>query len=62
MPPWTCQKLQRAFKQGPHRFSLQYIDFLHEEFFDMINKGQWMVPYQQKMYYTYQASNCPPQV
>jgi hypothetical protein len=42
-PPWTCQQLQRTFKQGPHRSPLQYIDFLHEEFVDMINKGQWMV-------------------
>jgi hypothetical protein len=43
MPPWTRQQLQRAFKRGQHRSSLQYIDFLHEEFVDMINKGQWIV-------------------
>ncbi len=28
--------------QGPHRFFLEYIDFLQEKFVDMINKGQWV--------------------
>ncbi len=43
MPPWNCQHLQRALSQGPHHSSLEYIDFLQEEFVDMINKGQWVI-------------------
>jgi hypothetical protein len=43
MPPWTHQHLQRALSWGPHCSSLEYIDFLHEEFVDMINKGQWVI-------------------
>jgi hypothetical protein len=43
MPPWTCQHLQRALSWGPHCSSLEYIDFLQEEFIDMINKGQWVI-------------------
>ena len=42
-PPWTRQQLEQASKRGPHRSALQYIDFLHEEFVDMINKGEWIV-------------------
>ena len=38
-PPRNCQHLQRALSRGPHRSSLEYIDFLQEEFVDMINKG-----------------------
>jgi hypothetical protein len=43
MPPWTRQHLQRALSWGLHRSSLKYIDFLQEEFVDMINKGQWVL-------------------
>jgi hypothetical protein len=43
MPPWNHQHLQRALSRGLHRSSLEYIDFLHEEFVDMINKGQWVI-------------------
>jgi hypothetical protein len=43
MPPWTCQHLQGALSWGPHHSSLEYIDFLQEEFVDMINKGQWVI-------------------
>ncbi len=43
MPLWTCQHLQHALSQGLHRSSLEYIDFLQEEFVDMINKGWWVI-------------------
>jgi hypothetical protein len=43
MPLWNCQHLQRALSRGPHCSSLEYIDFLQEEFVDMINKGQWVI-------------------
>ena len=42
-PPWNRQHLQRALSRGPHCSSLEYIDFLQEEFVDMINKGQWVI-------------------
>ena len=41
--PWSVDKIQEALKRGPHRSSLEYIDFLEEEFVDMINKNQWIV-------------------
>jgi hypothetical protein len=43
MPPWTRQHLQRTLSLGLHCSSLEYIDFLQEEFVDMINKGQWIL-------------------
>ncbi len=43
MPLWNCQYLQRALSRGPHHSSLENIDFLQEEFVDMINKGQWVI-------------------
>ncbi len=42
-PPWNRQHLQHALSRGLHRSSLEYIDFLQEEFVDMINKGQWVI-------------------
>lgn len=45
-PPWSKVKTQKALYRGPHRSCLQHIDFLEEEFIDMINKDQWLVlPY-----------------
>ena len=41
--PWSVDKIEKALKRGPHRSSLEYIDFLEEEFVDMINKNQWIV-------------------
>ena len=41
--PWTPQQISNALQRGPHRSSLQYIDYLEEEFVDMINKGQWLI-------------------
>ena len=45
-PPWTRRQVQRALHRGPHNSCHDYVDFLHSEFIDMINKGQWVVlPY-----------------
>jgi hypothetical protein len=45
-PPWTRLQVQRALSWGPHKSAHKYIDYLEEEFVDMINKGQWVVlPY-----------------
>lgn len=46
-PPWTCHHILRALHRGPHKSCHDYVSFLHEEFIDMINKGQWIVlPYE----------------
>ena len=46
--PWPLDKIQHAIERGPHRSCLEHIEFLHEEFSDMINKSQWVVlPYYQ---------------
>ena len=42
-PPWSRQRVDAALKRGPHKSCLDYIDFLEEEFIDMINKGQWVI-------------------
>ena len=45
-PPWTRHQVQRALRRGPHKSCHDYVDFLHDEFIDMINKGQWIIlPY-----------------
>jgi hypothetical protein len=45
-PPWTRQQVRRALSRGPHKSAHQYLEYLEEEFVDMINKGQWVVlPY-----------------
>jgi hypothetical protein len=45
-PPWDKQQLHQAITRGPHRSSNEHIDYLEEEFIDMINKGQWtVIPY-----------------
>ena len=44
--PWTKHQLKTAIERGPHQSCHEYIDFLEEEFIDMINKQQWVVlPY-----------------
>jgi hypothetical protein len=46
--PWTKVQTQNAISRGPHRSCHDYIEYLQEEFIDMINKSQWVVlPYQQ---------------
>ena len=42
-PPWSRQRVDAALKRGPHKSCMEYIDFLEEEFVDMINKGQWVI-------------------
>ena len=42
-PPWSRKQVNIAIKRGPHKSCTNYIDFLHEEFVDMIRKGQWVV-------------------
>jgi hypothetical protein len=45
-PPWTRQQIQRALSWSPHESAYEYLDYLTDEFVDMINKGQWIVlPY-----------------
>ncbi len=44
--PWTLDQVTRTLVRGLHASSHDYIDYLREEFVDMINKGQWLVlPY-----------------
>ena len=44
--PWTRQQIMHALHRGPHESCHDHISFLHEEFIDMISKGQWLVlPY-----------------
>ena len=40
-PPWSRQRVDEALKRGPHKSCNEHIDFLQEEFIDMIKKGQW---------------------
>jgi hypothetical protein len=45
-PPWTRLHVKRALSCGLHKSAHEYLDYLEEEFVDMINKGQWVVlPY-----------------
>jgi hypothetical protein len=45
-PPWTWLQVKCALSCGPHKSTHEYLDYLKEEFVDMINKGQWVVlPY-----------------
>ena len=37
-PPGKC-----ALNRGPHKSCFEHLDFLKEEFLDMIAKGQWLV-------------------
>ena len=41
--PWSVDKVSYALARGAHRSCLGHLDFLHEEFEDMINKGQWLI-------------------
>ena len=44
--PWSDRQLRTAIQRGPHRSCIEYIDFLEEEFIDMIRKEQWVIlPY-----------------
>jgi len=42
-PPWSLAQLRDAIRRGPHKSCADHIDFLEEEFVDMVRKGQWIV-------------------
>ena len=41
--PWSRSTINKAIKRGPHKSCNEYIDFLEEEFVDMMQKGQWVI-------------------
>ena len=41
--PWTPGRIEAALKRGPHSSSKNGIEFLREEYADMIDKQQWIV-------------------
>ena len=41
--PWSPHQLQQAIDRGPHRSCYQFLDFLEQEFIDMIDKNQWVI-------------------
>ena len=44
--PWSTERVQHAMDRGAHRSCHEYLDFLQEEFIDMIRKDQWVIlPY-----------------
>ena len=44
--PWSKNKLKQTLLRGPHKSCNDHVDFLYDEFTDMIRKGQWVVlPY-----------------
>ena len=40
-PPWEQERRDEALRRGPHKSAKEHIDFLREEFVDMILKGHW---------------------
>ena len=42
-PPWSRQRCLDALERGPHKSCAEHIEFLEEEFVDMIKKGQWVI-------------------
>jgi hypothetical protein len=45
-PTWALDQLDVAATRGPHQSTRDHIDFMRQEFFDMVNAGQWLVlPY-----------------
>ena len=41
--PWLPKHQTTALERGPHKSCEDHVDFLCEEFVDMIQKGQWVV-------------------
>lgn len=41
--PWTPSKIEAALRRGPHKSSKNGIEFLRNEYADMIEKQQWIV-------------------
>ena len=45
-PPWSPERVQAAMDRGAHRSCEEHLEFLQEEFGDMIRKDQWVIlPY-----------------
>lgn len=45
-PPWTAQEVQNSLDRGPHRSAYEYMEFLRDDFADMVGKDFWVVlPY-----------------
>ncbi len=46
-PPWTLAKCDEAVQRGPHKSAaITYSQFLHEDMFDYVQMGYWIVlPY-----------------
>ena len=42
-PPWSAGKIAAALSRGPHSSSQKGLDFLREEYADMVEKQQWIV-------------------
>ena len=42
-PAWSRERCLAALERGPHKSCEDYIDFLEEEFVDMVRKGQWVI-------------------
>lgn len=40
---WNKERIDEALKRGSHRSCLEYLDFLKEEFTNMMRKGQWVI-------------------
>ena len=38
--PWSQQQRDDAIQRGPHKSCVEFVDFLEEEFADMIGKDQ----------------------
>lgn len=44
--PWSKEKLDAAMERGPHKSANEHVEFLCEDFLDMIDKSQWIIlPY-----------------
>ena len=41
--PWSSEQVNTALARGAHKSCMGHMDFLYEEFEDMIQKGQWLV-------------------
>jgi hypothetical protein len=41
--PWTRQQKQEVIRRGPHQSAHQHVDFLRQEYVDMIRKGRWVL-------------------
>jgi hypothetical protein len=45
-PPWTTAQTDAAVERGSHKSALEHLDFLEQEFVEMMQKGQWiLLPY-----------------